>query len=184
LVLSDSIDVSTGEVIYLFWEKAIFTLDPGHTIYRNDFNPASCNLFTDYYGAPVPNGIYYMSLWVDDLNAIDESNELNNVSTSWGSVSVFSGYSYNALSAQEIDIVPEKSKNVAYNGKRLPHHDFEPLRVSVSKDSEGRNIFKILNEQEQGQHFGEDNNHVFPKEAKSLDSVLFPIEGRIPIPNN
>jgi len=184
LVLSDSINVSNGEVIDLFWEKAISALDPGNIIYRNDFNPAFFNLFTDYYGTPIPNGIYYMSLWVDDLNAIDESNELNNVSTSWGSISVFSGYSHNALSAQEIDIAPEKSKNVAYNGKRLLHHDFEPLKVSVSEDSEGRKVFRILNEQEQGQRFGEENNHVFPKEAKSLDSVLFPIEGRIPIPNN
>jgi hypothetical protein len=184
LVLSDSFMIGFGEIIYLFFETADFAFDPGYILYRDDYNPASFNIYTDYFGDPVPNGTYYMSLWVDDLNAVDESNELNNVSTSWGSISVFSGYSYNALSAQEVDIVPEELENVAYNGKRLMHHAFEPLKVSVSEDPEGRKVFRILNEQEQGQRFEEENNHVFPKETKSLDSVLFPVEGRIPMPKN
>jgi hypothetical protein len=184
LVLTDNMDIGSGTTIYLFYEAAAFALDPGQTIFRNESSPAYFNIYTDQFGNPVPDGTYYMSLWVDDLNNVDESNELNNVSTSWEQTSILSGSINNALSTQKLDIVPEDADNAAYNGKRLTHHDIKPLKVRVSQDPDGRKIFKILNEDEQGQRFEEENTHVFQKEARSLDSVLFPIEGRIPMPDN
>ena len=65
---------------YLFTESAGHILNPRGRIYRDESHQASFNLLRDYFGNPVPAGTYYLSLWVDDLNQEQESNEINNLS--------------------------------------------------------------------------------------------------------
>ena len=80
LILSYDEIPRTGRYWYAFTESAAHILNPRGHIYRDENNQASFNLLQDYFGNPVPAGIYYMSLWVDDLNQEQESNEINNLS--------------------------------------------------------------------------------------------------------
>ena len=70
-----------GYSYFLFYEDATHRLAPGGAIWRNAGNPASFNVFREVlFGRSIPSGTYYISLWVDDLGQIRESNEWNNVS--------------------------------------------------------------------------------------------------------
>ena len=80
LILSEYEDPEEGEYWYLFYESPLGILYPGEKEWRNENDPAPFNLFQDYFGNPVPAGTYYLSLWVDDLDQEQESNEVNNLS--------------------------------------------------------------------------------------------------------
>ncbi len=64
----------TRDDIYLLWETVPFELKPGASVYRDASNPIWYPLPQDCEYGP-----YYPALWVDDLNAVQESNENDNV---------------------------------------------------------------------------------------------------------
>ncbi|GAB4267026.1 MAG: hypothetical protein Kow0065_17700 [Methylomicrobium sp.] len=68
----DRIDSSDWYVVY---EEIPVDLQPGGSTVRNANNPLQ---FT--FPETLPAGRYYMAVWVDDLQEIDESNEQDNVS--------------------------------------------------------------------------------------------------------
>ncbi|EGV27865.1 peptidase C1A papain [Thiorhodococcus drewsii AZ1] len=74
LMLSENADISSGDV-FVVYETIPFDLDAGDFVYRDENNAIGFH-FPDTL---VP-GIYYLALWVDDLNAVEESNEDDNVS--------------------------------------------------------------------------------------------------------
>ena len=80
LILSEYENPEAGEYWYIFYESPSGILYPEERVWRNENNPATFNLLRDYFGNPVPAGTYYLSLWVDDLNQEQESNEVNNLS--------------------------------------------------------------------------------------------------------
>ena len=79
LILSKS-ERPEGDWWYLFYEDAGNILSPGEVLYRREQNRARFNLLEDQFGNRVPAGVYYMSLWVDDLDEEEEGNEVNNLS--------------------------------------------------------------------------------------------------------
>jgi len=81
LVLSTTPDPADDPDTYiLFYESAQDILEPNSCGYRDSATAVEFNIYYDHWGDPVPNGSYYMSLWVDDLNHEQESNEINNYS--------------------------------------------------------------------------------------------------------
>src|SRR5437762_1438833 len=74
LVLSENETVGDGDEIYLFYEEAPSVFRVGHRLYRDDANPASFDFTVNAFGYPVPDGTYYVALWVDDQREVEESN--------------------------------------------------------------------------------------------------------------
>ncbi|MBF0204166.1 MAG: hypothetical protein HQK67_07585 [Desulfamplus sp.] len=74
LMLSENPDITTSDY-YVVYETIPFDLEPGETVYRDESIAISFN-FPD----EITSGAYYMALWVDDLDFLQESNENDNIS--------------------------------------------------------------------------------------------------------
>ncbi|MCK6555535.1 Ig-like domain-containing protein [Candidatus Binatia bacterium] len=74
LVVSDDTNFTPNDT-YVVYESIPFELESGNSAYRDEENAIPFN-FPDHL---VP-GEYYMAVWVDDRNAVLESNEDDNVS--------------------------------------------------------------------------------------------------------
>ncbi len=184
LILDVDQTAGNGNEIFLYYEQAAFYLNPGSTLYRNDSNPAYFNLYQDYYGISVPSGIYFMALWVDDLNSVDESNELNNLSYSWGVVTVAGSYRASLKSSDGANQPAPDSKvtGQAYNGKRLPPKNIVMKKVMISKKMSGEIKMQILDE-DPVKNIGNSQNNFQTKKISSNAGIIFPSSERIPMPN-
>ncbi len=179
LILDRDQSVGNGNEIYLFYEQAGYYLDPDEYLYRDDSSAAYFNLYTDFYGNSVPSGTYYMALWVDDLNAEDESNESNNISYSWGSVGV--GASQLSVSTDSTDgsfnNVDSEAENLltgkAYNGKRLPDNSVIMRRVRIDRSASGTISMRFLDRENSEMKIGS-QQAPHSKTMSSSASVIFP----------
>ncbi len=180
LVLDEDQNVGNGNEIFLFYEQAAFSLNPGAQIYRNSSNPAHFNLYVDYYGYSIPSGVYYMALWVDDLNAVDESNEFNNGSYSWDVVNVSSYYGTSDEDDKPLSYTETSGK--AYNGKKLPSKDVLMKKVMITKSSSGEITMQILDE-DSSKKTEDSRSEFHTKQISSSTGLIFPSSERIPMPN-
>ncbi len=141
LILDRDQQIGNGNEVYLFYEKAGYLLNPGEYLYRDGSSTAPAaffSLYTDYDGNPVPSGVYYMGLWVDDLNAVEESNEVNNGSYSWGKVTIMglgAGRDDNSLTTSSTPALERQCS--AYNGRRLPPGNLVMHKVKITKSKSG-----------------------------------------------
>jgi hypothetical protein len=107
-------------------------------VYRDDYSAAGFNLYQDYMKQPVPPGVYFMALWVDDANYEEESNELNNGSYNWGNVPVFGWSAPSDLPDGKLPSFGFSNiHNKAFNGKRLPPENVVLRKVYVSRSRSG-----------------------------------------------
>ena len=182
LVLTPDQAVGNGDEIFLFYESASYSLDPGVYVYRDEASAAYFNLYVDAFGNFVPEGTYYMALWVDDLNLVDESNELNNSSFGWNTVSI--GYflggqpTMSARARGEEESPPVFS---AYNGRILPPRGVDPRKVRISRTPRGGRSLQFLDEapvatRARGRALPP------PKTVSSGDHAIFPVVKEIPMP--
>src|SRR5262249_49746060 len=133
-----------------FVESANLDITPGGTLYRNDSAPGYFSLYYDSSGNPVADGAYYIAFWLDPNNALAESNEGNNASLSWGTVSVHSGFTFgrdardqSSTAAAENDAsVPGK----VYNGKTLPGREASLRKVRISTTTHGGRKMQLLDD--------------------------------------
>jgi len=146
LILDADATPGNGNEIFLFYEKTQFILDPNGYIYRDYNNPQSFYLYTDYEGNPVPDGYYYMALWVDDTGALAESNENNNGSYDWGLKEVYSWNQWGAAPSTTTRS-RETGSFEAHNGKSLPAHALV-RRVRIGSGSDGIKTVELLDEEE------------------------------------
>jgi hypothetical protein len=138
LILDGDQILGNGNEIFLFREAANFYLEPHEYVYRDDYSAAGFNLYQDYMKQPVPPGIYFMALWVDDANYEEESNELNNGSYNWGDVPVFGWSAPSALPDGKLSSFGfSDTRNKAFNGKRLPPDNVVLQKVYVSRSRSG-----------------------------------------------
>lgn len=167
LILDSDQVVGNGNEKYLFYEPATFILAPGRILYRRaGENPAYFNIAQTYDGYAINPGVYYMALWVDDMDAEPESNELNNGSYSWGTVSIGGYYGaarsgkQNLRTGSTTDGDSEKSSEgavdqelvvvdgsgSAYNGKKLPDPTVNLVwkKVEITRMANGGTSMKIL----------------------------------------
>ena len=194
LVLHTHPQPREGRFHYLFYEDATHVLDPGGSIYRDDTNPAYFDLRT------VPSGLYYMSLWVDDLGEVRESNEWNNLSTGNGLVDT-SYYAFGArtthLNSGDPPSPGPMVPGAAFNGNVLPPQLTREVEIVVEED--GRRRVRILGEpgrhaslapvpngatagEPSYQQAGPDTGEHFEKVAVSRDVLVFPTTNSIPMP--
>ena len=182
LILDPDTTLENGNEIFLFYEQAGYYLRPGEMIYRNSSNPANFDLYVDYEGQTVPTGDYYMALWIDDLNSIDESNELNNSSYSWGVTTIAgSGDAKSASADNLLTTSSNEALNKAYNGKKLPPADLPMRKVLITKNSSGGVTLQLLNTKPvkgiRKPQKGFLTKHIF-----SGTNLIFPSSEKIPMP--
>jgi hypothetical protein len=195
LILDKDQFFGNGNEIFLFYEQAAFILAPGGTVYRRaGQNPAHFNLYESYDNGYVPSGTYYMALWVDDTDAENESNELNNGSYSWGTIPI-SGYfgatrsgvkssrtdnTSSLLSATGQDANLDGSGK-AYNGKKLPPTNLIWQKVEITRLGNGGTSMKIL-DQKMGAPVTEKDQPKYSKTISAKTKVIFPTTSATPMP--
>ena len=136
-----------GYRYFLFYEDATHQLAPGETIYRDSGNPASFNLFRSQLGNNVPSGTYYMSLWVDDLGQVRESNEWNNVSVGRNRVTIRRSAQEGQKHSEGVDEAATENapKDAAwqstFNGKALPGQLTRKVKIVDHDDGSRQLIF-------------------------------------------
>ena len=171
LVLSPDEEIGNGNEIFLFYEDGNYALEPGYMISRDEDTAASFYLYEDAFGRSVPAGTYYVAVWVDDLNKVDESNELNNSSTGWSVIEIGG----NSRSLKEVT-----ARN-AYNGRRLPSPDILMRKVQIKRTADGGRSLKFLDEEPVSPKIGETTSSL-SKTMSSKNHVIFPVVKEIPMP--
>ena len=171
LVLSPDEIIGNGNEIFLFYEASGRALNPGAIVYRDDFNPAYFNVYQDSFGYySVPSGVYYMAVWVDDLEYVEESNELNNYSLGGNLVAIDSAPiaipyprpeappadqihtpvlagadGASALVKQSPFVQPTRQVlNRLYNGHELPTHDALVKKVRIERTPQGGTSLTVV----------------------------------------
>lgn len=168
LFLSKSVD-SIERGYFLFFEDATFILEPGQTVFRNENNRAEFNLFRSQLGNDVIPGKYFMGLWVDDLNQVEETNEINN-------------FSFDNLG---VLVAPNASSRkqefqTAFNGKRIPEHALTK-QVEIVEDQHG-NLRMELPEKTQTSSKSVVTTPIFSKSSSSGDKAVFPVNNLFAMP--
>jgi len=79
--------VITPSDYYVVYETIVFDLAPAEAVYR-DINNSLSFQFPDR----LESGEYYMALWVDDLNAVVESSENDNISRGSDAIAITSSF--------------------------------------------------------------------------------------------
>ena len=82
LVLSENPRITSTDY-FVVWETIPFDLSSGGTAVRDQDNPLNFS-FPD----GLPEGTYYMAVWVDDFDVVEESNEDDNVSLGEGLITI------------------------------------------------------------------------------------------------
>jgi hypothetical protein len=162
LVLSPDENIGNADELYLFFEKGNSILEPGSFVSQDEMSQAFFNLYQDAFGNTIPNGTYYMALWIDDKNREKESDESNNYSLGGDPVVVGSSSFSNSSKVKS-----------AYNGKPLPKK--VPLhKVLITNTADGKRRFSLLENQEE--------EKVYAKQLRSGNQVIFPSFNSIPMP--
>ena len=165
LVLSPDENIGNGNEQYLFYEKGNSIMEPGSFTYRDETNQAFFNLHQDAFGNTIPNGTYYMALWLDDADREQESDESNNYSLG-GDLVVVGSHSLSNSS---------KVKS-AYNGKPLPSPKKVSLhKVFITNTADGKRSFSLL------ENLEKEGEKVYAKQLRSGNQVIFP-SNSIPMP--
>ncbi len=175
LVLSLSLPASSNNSYYLFYETTSFVLEPGGNVYRNFSNPANFNISYTQDGYNIPDGSYYMSLWVDDLNKIAESNESNNISTGNNTVSILNGRS-SRKAQRNVNV-----RHFSMNGKKLPNRNTLIKRVELHTLPSGRRQMRVLKTDVMARGYNSQQDKK-DKVMKSADVAIFPIKKSIAMP--
>jgi hypothetical protein len=174
LMLSENETIGDGEEIILFAEQASFALDPGDTLFREFSSPAEYSLFVDAFGNDVPTGEYFLAFWLDPDESVNESNEINNQSLSWGTVAIDNGFSLRRQSTGALTATPSStglmSEAKAYNGKVLPGRAASIRKVRISATPEGGRQLVM----EPGPQVKPQETHHFTKRNRALQQVIFP----------
>jgi len=182
LILDQDQVAGNGNEQYLFYEKTAFILAPTKFIYRRaGENPAYFNLYTTYDGYAVASGTYYMALWVDDMDAEAESNELNNGSYSWGTVPIRGYYGVTRSGANGSEETNLDGSGSAYNGKKLPPDNLVWKKVEITRMGDGTTRMKIL-DQGTDEMTDEKEDSTYSKTISASAKVIFPTTESIPMP--
>jgi hypothetical protein len=178
LVISPDEVLGNGNDRFLFYEDIPFALATGANVYRDQANSA----FFNFEG--VPAGVYYMAVWADDLDEVAESNERNNVSWGWGTVSIGLGAQPQAT-REDVEIGLRR-----FNGKVAPPADLLLRKATISTTPDGGRQIKFLDngqgaEAEPVASFPDTGVQTEPlllKTVRSKNIGIFPVTQQFPMP--
>ena len=179
LALSPNAIIGDGDEISLFTEPASLDVEAGGTLYRNDSAAAGFSLYFDAFGNPVPDGVYYVALWLDPNETLAESNEINNASVSWGTIGIGAQAGVSAA-APDLPLPGE-----AYNGKALPPRDGSPRMVRITTTAQGDRRLDALDAgppADAGPRVKAAESPYWSTTARARQQVIFPVREMKPMP--
>ena len=199
LLLHPAPDITQGDRYDLFTEPTEYILQPGGYVYRDAGNPGHFRLHGTASGEHVPPGIYYMTLWVDDLGLIDEANEINNQSFSNGVVTVAresASVAFGEDKRAELE-VGENRWRERFNGRAPP--SALTRRVEIEDDEDGNRQVRFVDKTAPGEGGAErlaigraqtrpqpgsppDQTAGFTARVQSADIVTGPVAASKPMP--
>ena len=185
LALSPNDIFGDGDETFLFSEPADFDVYPGGTLYRDDALAADFSLYFDVFGNAVPDGVYYIGLWLDPNESLAESNEFNNASLSWGTIGIGVAGVGSDASAQRSADATSRAPQEAYNGKILPELKGSLRKVRVSTTSPDRRRAQFLGEgavPDIGPRVKVAESRRWSKIARARQQVIFPFAEMKPMP--
>ena len=178
LALSPNDIIGDGDETVLFSEPANFDVYPGGTLYRDESSAAGFSLYFDAFGNPVPDGDYYIALWLDPYASLVESNESNNASLSWGTIAIGAAGIGSDTRARRSAETSATAPGKAYNGKTLPEPRGFGRRVRLSTISQGRRQTDFVGEDaidDGGPRGKAAESHQWSKLARARQQVIFPV---------
>lgn len=186
LALSPNDIFGDGDEIFLFSEPANFDVVPGGSLYRNDSSSAGFLLYFDRQGHRVPDGVYYMALWLDPNGSLAESNEFNNASLSWGTIGISRAASLGA-GASDVGGSPSSEPGAivpgyAYNGKTLPAPAVRKVRLSTTPQGRQTEFLGEGAAADSGPRVKAAESHQWSKTARARQHVIFPVIDMKPMP--
>jgi len=182
LMLSLDEDI-TADDIYLYYDTVTGELQPNRIICRSDvdsscYPPGSFNLYADAFDNPILPDTYFMAVFVDDLEKVDESNELNNASLGWNTIPIGLG---SPVPLSESTAAPAGGGR-SYNGKNLPRGPVLVQRVRISDGADGKRELQVLDEKAGSVRTKAREPGAFAKSIGSTNTVVFPVDQAIPMP--
>jgi hypothetical protein len=187
LALSPDDIIGDGDEIFLFSESTILNVEAGGRLYRDDSAAVGFSLYYDVFGNPVPDGVYYISLWLDPNGWLAESNEINNASLSWGTI----GIDNNWLTATSEPALASSTDTglaiagEAYNGTTLPAREGSVRKVRLSTLADGTRQMEPLPQavSSPGDGAAQPAGPAAPsKIARARQQVIFPVTEMKPMP--
>lgn len=163
---------------YLFYEDVPFALEANRSVWRDESNPGFFNLFASQEGNQVEAGTYYMAVWADDLNEVEESNERNNIS--WGRDTIRVGGGFKYTSERTSDKAEPTLIVQEFNGKQLPNPEALVRRVEVRTKADGGLEMIWLDEEPQLGNV--QSEAIYPKTNHAATLGIFPAAGERPMP--
>jgi hypothetical protein len=133
----------------------------------------------------VPDGDYYIALWLDPNASLAESNELNNASLSWGTIQIGIGDGVGvSRSEQPSGESSSMAQGEAYNGKTLPARQASMRRVRVSSTPQGGQRLESLDAAAAaaGPRVKAAESPRWSKVARARQQVIFPVTEMKPMP--
>ncbi len=158
-------------------DRILGNSDDQYLFYETVTNPLAPGFFIEGGGQfslrNVPPGVYYMAVWVDDLQQIAESNERNNVSWGWGTVTL-GGFGGPAGAEPKASMTLEGLDQPVqhnYNGRPLPDRNLVMQKVRITTTPEGGRHLEYLPDPSalaaSPEHFTQTN--------QARNPVIFPI---------
>jgi hypothetical protein len=186
LALSPDDVIGDGDELFLVSEPAAFDVEAGGTLYRDESSAIGFSLYYDVYGNAVPDGVYYISLWLDPNGWLAESNDINNASVSWGTIGIggWAAATGDRASASSTD-AGQPIAGEAYNGKRLPPREGSVRKVRLSTLPNGSRHLEPLGQSVAAP--GTPRLHATEatqasKIARARQQVIFPVTEMKPMP--
>lgn len=174
LALSPDEIIGDGDDTLLFAEPVGFAVDPDTTVYRDEWSAASFSLYFDQFGNRVPDGVYYIALWVDPDDSLNESNDFNNASLSWGTIPVGGWITAEAEASAAASVT---GPGAAYNGKTLPARQDVLRRARLSSTPGGGRHMQFLDAgaAAAGPRVGAAAPRRWSKAARAAQQVISPV---------
>ncbi|MEA2111123.1 MAG: C1 family peptidase [Campylobacterota bacterium] len=165
---------STG--FYVYVEPVTFTLEPGTSAARDLDSVAIYNLFVAPDGTQVTAGEYYVILFVDSLENITESNELNNYSVSNDGVNI-------SYETQKRSATTTSSTKAHFNGTHMLHGANKLIqKVRISYDENGKREVRAIKNNLHVKKELSTQKQPYTKQITSRNQLIFPITKSVPMP--
>jgi hypothetical protein len=171
LMLSEDDQISSNDT-YVVYETIPFDLDSGETAYRDESNEIAFNFPSD-----LASGVYYMAVWVNGLNAVEETDYDDNVSPGERKVTIedslpdlivkswYAGWNDAGEGALEYNVTNE-------GGRTTTSTDWD-VNLVLSRDEIIGNGDEWVLFSERGTHILEPGGYIFRDETKPAAFSLY-----------
>lgn len=190
LVLSPNVYIGDGDEYFLFYQKVTSDLATNSLLIGSGYFSLSYDAWGYFIPYSYPYSDYYLGVWLDDMEAVAESNESNNVSIdtspvcvglcSWLGASAGLPPSSNGAVDTETENAAGQAPDAVPVGKKVrPPKGLLLKKVRISEGQDGRKVIEFLDGPEAAVETVPQEPHFGRKTMRSEDTVLHPPLGEV-----